>query len=63
MNIFNANADLWGNFTITVSATTQSADVLEKVDRSMLAPCAILDEAHDQAIAFSASITMAGISV
>ena len=52
MDIFDANADLWRNFAIAISATTQSADVLQKVDRSMLSPGAVLNEAHDQAITF-----------
>jgi hypothetical protein len=52
MNIFNANADLWRNFAVAVPAATQGADVLQQVDRPMLASCTVFNETHDQAIAF-----------
>src|SRR5258708_4996098 len=52
MNIFNTNAYLRRDFAIAISAPAQRADVLQQVDRPMLASCAVFNEAHDQAITF-----------
>ena len=37
---------------LAVSTTAERTDVLQQVNRPMLAPCTIFDKAHDKAITF-----------
>lgn len=52
VNVFDANPNLWGNFAVSVAATAQGADVLQKVDCAMLPSSTVFNEAHDEAITF-----------
>ena len=55
--------DLFGDLGIAVVAFGEISDLGHKVDRPVLPSRDVLDEAHHQAIRFSAAITTAGISV